>query len=132
MAFNDPKFKDISMESSYMKVHIGLSRFNSKFRRAQEWLEEETMRKMAPFVPYKTGRFLQHIQAANDASVGDGKVITVVPPQGRRLYPGISDKGIPFKWTNPQTKPMWGEYVALTYKQELTDGVRRILKETDK
>ena len=127
MALNDPRLKDITMSNGYMKANIGLARFNPRFQKAQEWLEEEIMRRMAPFVPYKTGKFLQYLQAANDASVGDGRVITIVPPQGRRLYPGISEKGIPFKWTNPQTKPMWGEYTILTYKSEFTNGVRDIL-----
>ena len=127
MALFDPKFKDITMETQYLKAHVGLSIFGGRFKKAQEWLEQEFVRKMTPFVPYKTGEFLGKILNENARSYTDGKIITSVPPQGRKLYPGVSNKGIPFNWTNPQTKPMWGEYTALTYKADFINGVRDII-----
>lgn len=128
MDFFSPAFKDITIDKSYMKAHVKLSIFGGRFKKAQVWLDQEVMKRMTPFVPRKTGAFLSKIQSANASRVGTGKVVTAVPPQGKRLYPGVSESGKPFKWTNPQTQPYWGKYTAQTYKKDLNAGVKRILQ----
>ena len=126
--FDPAVFKDITLDKSYMKAHVKLSVFGGRFRNAQIWLDREIVRRMTPFVPRKTGVFLGKIQKENASRVGTGKIVTAVPPQGRILYPGVTKRGKPFNWTNPQTQPYWGQYTAQTYKKEFNDGVKRILQ----
>ena len=129
--FDPVAFKDITINESYMKAHVKLSVFGGRFRKAQIWVDKEVMKRMTPFIPKKTGAFLGKIQSANASRVGTGKIVTAVPPQGRKLYPGVTESGKPFNWTNPQTQPYWGKYTAQTYKREFNDGVKRILQGRD-
>lgn len=132
MGLFEPAFKDITINKSYMKAHVRLSIFGGRFRKAQVWLDQEVMKRMTPYIPRKTGAFLSKIQSANAARVGTGKVVTAVPPQGKRLYPGVTKSGTPFNWTNPQTQPYWGKYTYETHRRDLNDGVRRILEGRDR
>ena len=127
MAFFGPTFEDFTMKSEYMTCHIRFSKFGSRFRLAQIWLDRTIMEKMKPVIPYKTGKFLSKIEAANAGGWGMGRVVTAVPPQGRYLYPGISPRGKPFNWTNPLTQPRWGQWTVNTYKKEFEDGVKHII-----
>lgn len=120
-------FKDITLINRYMTAKIGLAKFNGRFRRAQIWVDRFIMDRMQPFVPYKTGVFLGKINAENAGKWGTGEIVTAVPPQGKRLYPGVTESGKPFKWTNPQTQPYWGEYTYNLYKKEINDGIKHIL-----
>ena len=127
MGFFTPTFKDLTMKNEYMTAHIGFSVFNGRFRRAQERLDREIMNKMTPYIPYKTGKFLSRIQANNRGFEGTGTIRVAVPPQGRKLYPGISKSGKPFNWTNPMTQPRWGSYTVERYKTELKQGVKDVI-----
>ena len=128
MAFFRPTFKDLTMKNEYMETHIGMAMFGWRFRRAQEWLDAEIMKKMTPFVPYKTGKFLGKIQQNNRGFEGTGEIRIAVPPQGKYLYPGINFRtGLPFNWTNPLTQPRWGTYTVERYKPELYQGVKDII-----
>lgn len=129
--FDPVAFKDITINKSYMKAHVRLSIFGGKFREAQIWLDQEVMRKMTPYIPRKTGVFLGKIQSENAARVGTGKIVTAVPPQGKKLYPGVSKSGKPFNWSNPQTQPYWGKYTAQTHNKEFNDGVKKILQRSE-
>lgn len=122
-----PTFEDLTMRTEYMTAIIRLSRYNQRFRRAQEWLDTEIMRRMTPVIPRRTGAFLNRIQAENAGFEGTGTIRVAVPPQGQYLYPGISTSGRPFRWTNPMTQPRWGSYVVQTYRPELMRGVRDII-----
>lgn len=126
--FDPASFKDITIDEGHIKVRVKLSVFGGRFKKAQTWLDQEVLKRMTPYVPRKTGVFLGKIRAENASRVGTGKVVTAVPPQGKILYPGVSRSGKPFNWTNPQTQPYWGKYTTQTYKKELNDGVKRILK----
>ena len=127
MGLVTPKFKDITMKNETMKAHIGLSVFGWRFGRAQKWLDQEIMNKMEPIIPRKTGAFLARIKNDNAGRIGTGEIRTSSPPQGRRLYPGVSERGVPFHWTNPKTQPYWGHFVIRTYRHELVQGVKDIV-----
>lgn len=126
MRFFPQEFEDLTMQTQYMTAHVGLAKFGGRFRLAQIWLDRAIMEKMKPVIPYKTGKFLSKIEAAN-AGGGTGEVVTAVPPQGRYLYPGIAPSGKPFNWTNPMTQPRWGSWVIRTYEKELVDGCRHVV-----
>ena len=127
MSFLEPSFKDITMETQYMKAHVKLSVFGWRFKRAQQWLDREIVKRMTPFVPKKTGAFLGKLTNENASRAGTGRIITSVPPQGRELYTGVSESGKPYNWTNPSTQPYWGKYTVQTYRGELNKGVKQIL-----
>ncbi len=122
-----PRFRDITLKNETMTARIGLSVFGGRFKKAQIWLDQEIMKRMEPVIPYRTGAFLGKIKAENAGRVGTGVLRTSVPPQGTKLYPGVSSRGVPFHWTNPNTQPYWGQYVIRTYKRDFVDGVRRII-----
>ena len=127
MGLFKPRFKDITLKNETMTAHIGLAVFGGRFREAQKWLDQEIMNRMEPVIPYRTGAFLGRIKAENAGRIGTGELRTSVPPQGRKLYPGVSSKGVPFHWTNPNTQPYWGQYVIRTYKHDLLNGVKKII-----
>jgi len=127
MGFIQPTFRDITMKTETIQCHIGLAKFGWRFARAQKWFDQTLMSRMYPVMPYRTGQFLGKIINLNAGRYGQGELIVSVPPQGRRLYNGISESGKPFHWTNPNTQPRWATYAYETNKQELKQGVRDIL-----
>lgn len=120
--------QDIKIQDGDITAQLGLSRFNEKIENAQRWVENEFVKKMLPVMPRKTGNLIGVIQSENSVTAGDEEVI-VSKIYGNALYEGLSKYGKPFNWTNPMTQPRWGHYVYDTYKQELMDGVRKILME---
>lgn len=122
-----PSFRDITLKNETMTARIGLSIFGWRFLKAQKWLDQEIMNKMEPVIPYRTGAFLAKIKNDNAGRIGTGVIRTAVPPQGQKLYPGVTSKGVPFHWTNPNTQPFWGQYVVRTYRHEFVKGVRKII-----
>jgi len=123
-----PQFKDFTMDTATLKCKIRFSRFNGRFKDAQEWLERTLVERMVPVMPYRTGRLVNKTVQDNASSYGDGVIKTYGMPYGRRLYPGINPRtGEPWHWTNPLTQPRWGEYTVQQYKPELVHGVRDII-----
>lgn len=120
-------FKDIDIDTLEMKAHVRLSQFGGRFQKAQTWLDKQVSIRMTPFVPRKTGDFLRRIQNYNSSRIGTGVIVVAVPPQGKKLYPGVSKSGKPYKWSNPETQPYWGQYTMQTYGKELNEGVKRII-----
>ncbi len=128
MAILGPTFKDLTMKDQFMTCNIHFARFNGNFRRAQIWFDRTLVEKMQPFVPRKTGEYLRKINQENAGKWGTGKIVTTVPPQGKRLYPGINpNTGRPFHWTNPNTQPRWGTYTYERYKADFLKGIRHII-----
>ena len=124
MAIIGPTFRDFTMKSQEMECKIKFTRFNGNFRRAQIWLDRTLVEKMQPYVPYKTGKFLSKINTENAGKWGTGQIVTAVPPQGRRLYPGFNPRtGRMYHWTNPNTQPRWGTYTYERYKSEFQKGL---------
>jgi len=127
MAFFGADFQDFTYKSEYVKANVHFSKFGGRFRLAAIWLDRTFMEKMKPVVPYKTGKFLSRLEAANAGGWGMGRIVTSSPPQGRYLYGGISRSGKPFRWTNPLTQPRWGQWTYQTYQQEFNEGIKHII-----
>lgn len=128
MAIIGPDFKDFTMKNMEMECKMRFSRFNGRFRLAQIWFDRTLVEKMQPFVPYKTGEYLRKINLANAGKWGTGEIVTSVPPQGRRLYPGFNPlTGRMYHWTNPNTQPRWGTYTYERYKSDFRKGIAHIL-----
>ena len=126
-----PKYEDITMERGFLTCYIGLSKYGWRFKKAQEWLDREIMRKMEPIMPRKTGNLINRTKEINETFAGSGIVKTysaLFANYGHRLYPGVNPKtGKPYHWTNPKTQPYWGQYVVRTYQHELKKGVEDII-----
>ena len=123
-----PEFEDFTLMTGDLRCHIKFSKFGWRFKKAQTWLEKTIVEKMTPFVPYRTGALLNRTIQENAANYGDGIVRTYGLPYGEKLYSGINPKsGEPWHWTNPLTKPYWGEYTVQQYKPELVKGVKDII-----
>ena len=128
MALFSPTFKDITYKSENMTAKIHLAFFGGRFKKAQRFLDTEIMRLMEPVMPRRTGAFISRIKSINAGRVGTGVIQTSVPPQGRRLYGGVNPTtGIPYRWTNPNTQPYWGQWVIQNYGHELTQRAKEII-----
>jgi len=131
MAFSsgfEPDFQDFTYLSGNLRCNIKFSKFVPRFKKAQQWLEKTIVDKMTPFMPYKTGALVNRTVQENASNYGDGWVKTYGLPYGKKLYGGINPRtGKPWNWTNPLTKPYWGEYVVQQYKYELIGGVKEII-----
>lgn len=129
---NPIHFQDTTLEhiAGISRAEVKLRHFLPRFKRAQVWLDEQIMRDMTPVIPYKTGEFLGKIRMQNDALRGTGKVVVYVPPQGRKLYAGISytkEGAKPMHYTNPFSVPYWGEAVRTQHQDDWIKGCRNII-----
>lgn len=81
-------------------LHIDLGRFNNQYKKAQYWLDSQVMNDMEPYMPKRTGTFINITKAMSQAIAGSGKVIAAAPPYGRFLYYGKTmvdeETGSPF------------------------------------
>jgi hypothetical protein len=127
-----PEFEDFTYLSGAVRCKIRFSKYGWRFRKAQEWLEKSFVDRMVTFMPRKTGALINRTIQVNARSYSDGHVETYGLDYGKKLYSGINPAtGKPWHWTNPSTRPYWGEYVIRTYGQELSQGVKDIILRGD-
>lgn len=69
-------------------LDLNLERFEGQYDKAQYWLDSRVMTDMVPFMPMRTGTFIQITRAMSQSIAGSGKVVAAAPPYGRFLYMG--------------------------------------------
>ena len=67
---------------------LDLTRFGPQLSKAQYELDSMVMTSMVPFMPMRTGQFINVTRAMSASYAGTGKVIAGAPPFGRFLYEG--------------------------------------------
>lgn len=70
------------------EMTINLGRFEGQYSKAQYELDSTVMTDMVPFMPMKTGQFINVTKAMSASIAGSGKVVAAAPPFGRFLYEG--------------------------------------------
>lgn len=125
MASRTEHFKGFSVVRGDMKVKVSFGRFERQYREAQYWLDSQIMADMVPYMPMKTGAFINITRAQSAALAGSGEVVAAAPPHGRFLHEGkvmvdevtgspwarkgakkiVTDRDL--KFSNPKATPHW-------------------------
>lgn len=147
-------FKDYSIERNGVKIQLNFSKSNQLFHRAQWELDNMVMTSMVPYMPIKTGSFIQRTRTASASVAGTGKVFAAVPPFGRYQYMGkvmvdsVTGKG-PMKiptvglrfhigaklvatdrdlvYGNPDATPRWFDTTKAAHGQAWVNKVKKIV-----
>lgn len=88
------EYKDRTIEGV---MQIDLSRFEGQYSKAQYELDSMVMTSMMPYMPKRTGTFINVTQGLSQSIAGSGKVVAAAPPMGRFLYEGKVMEGIKSK-----------------------------------
>lgn len=89
-----------------IELDVDLSRFEKQYGKAQYALDSMVMTSMQPYMPHRTGTFINVTKAMSAAIAGSGTVIAAAPPFGRFLYEGkvMVDPETNSPWARPGAK----------------------------
>lgn len=89
-----------------IELDVDLSRFEKQYGKAQKKLDNAIMTSMVPYMPMRTGVFVNVTKAMSSAIAGSGTVIAAAPPFGRFLYEGkvMVDEVTKSPWARPGAK----------------------------
>ena len=89
-----------------IEVDVDLSRFEKQYGKAQYALDSMVMTSMQPYMPMRTGTFINVTKAMSAAIAGRGTVVAAAPPMGRFLYEGkvMVDPATNSPWARPGAK----------------------------
>lgn len=110
-----------------IELDVDLSRFERQYEKAQYTLDSMVMTSMQPYMPHRTGTFINVTKAMSASLAGSGYVVAAAPPKGRFLYEGkvmvdlvtnnpwarpgarkiVTERDL--KYSNPKATPHWFE-----------------------
>lgn len=98
--------KEDAGRNATIELEVDLSRFNKQYEKAQYVLDSAVMKDMTPYMPQRTGVFIDVTKAMSAAIAGSGTVIAAAPPMGRFLYEGkvMVDEKTGSPWARPGAK----------------------------
>ena len=98
--------KEDAGRNATIELEVDLSRFNKQYGKAQYVLDSAVMKDMTPYMPQRTGVFIDVTKAMSAAIAGSGTVIAAAPPMGRFLYEGkvMVDPVTGSPWARPGAK----------------------------
>ena len=109
--------KEDAGRNSTIELDVDLSRFDKQYGEAQWLLDNMVMTSMEPYMPKRTGTFINVTKAMSAAIAGSGTVVAAAPPFGRFLYEGKV-------MVDPETNSPWarkGAKKVVTYKDLVYD-----------
>lgn len=80
--------KEDGGKNTTIELDVDLSRFEKQYGKAQYVLDSMVMTSMQPYMPHRTGTFINVTKAMSAAIAGSGTVVAAAPPMGRFLYEG--------------------------------------------
>ena len=97
--------EDIGRDTT-IELDVDLSRFEKQYGKAQFILDNAVMTSMVPYMPHRTGTFINVTKAMSAAIAGSGTVVAAAPPMGRFLYEGkvMIDPETGSPWARPGAK----------------------------
>ena len=131
-------------KDSDIELDVDLSRFEKQYGKAQYALDSMIMTSMQPYMPHRTGTFINVTKAMSAAIAGSGIVIAAAPPMGRFLYEGkvmVDEKtGSPWarpgakkvvtdrdlKYSNPKATPHWFDTAKENHGDSWVRAVKKI------
>ena len=98
--------KEDSGRNATIELDVDLSRFERQYQKAQYDLDNMVMTSMIPYMPMRTGTFVNVTKALSAAIAGSGYVYAAAPPFGRFLYEGkvMVDEKTGSPWARPGAK----------------------------
>ena len=98
--------KEDAGRNATIELEVDLSRFNKQYGKAQYVLDSAVMKDMTPYMPQRTGVFIDVTKAMSAAIAGSGTVYAAAPPFGRFLYEGkvMVDPATNSPWARPGAK----------------------------
>ena len=96
------------------------SKWQGRYARAQQWLDNEVLANCEPFVPLRTGMLIKSGILGTD--VGSGKVSWIAPYAKAQYY----GKRKPGSVTGPLRGPFWFERAKAIHKRHWIEGARRL------
>lgn len=100
-----------------------ISRFDPRYRKAQQFLDSEVLRCSAPFVPMRSGDLMR--SGNTGTKLGSGKVIYNVP-YAKRIYYGLKFHFSTDK--HPQACAQWFEKAKAIHLKNWINGVKTIIR----
>ena len=131
-------------KDSDIELDVDLSRFEKQYGKAQYALDSMIMTSMQPYMPHRTGTFINVTKAMSAAIAGSGTVVAAAPPMGRFLYEGkvmVDEKtGSPWarpgakkvvtdrdlKYSNPKATPHWFDTAKENHGDSWVRAVKKI------
>lgn len=101
-----------------------IHRLDTRFQKAQRFLDSEVLRCSEPYVPMRTGNLARSGQ--NGTNIGSGQIIYNAP-YAKYQYYGLNHRFN--KDLHPQACAQWFEKAKAAHKSEWIGGVERIIKE---
>ena len=131
-------------KDSDIELYVDLSRFEKQYGKAQYALDSMIMTSMQPYMPHRTGTFINVTKAMSAAIAGSGNVIAAAPPFGRFLYEGkvmvdtktgspwarpgakkvVTDRDL--KYSNPKATPHWFDTAKENHGDSWVRAVKKI------
>ena len=131
-------------KDSDIELDVDLSRFEKQYGKAQYALDSMIMTSMQPYMPHRTGTFINVTKAMSAAIAGSGTVIAAAPPMGRFLYEGkvmvdertgnpwarpgakkvVTDRDL--KYSNPKATPHWFDTAKENHGDSWVRAVKKI------
>ena len=125
-------------------MRINLSRFERQYEDAQFALDNMVMTSMQPYMPHRTGTFINVTKAMSAAIAGSGTVVAAAPPMGRFLYEGkvmvdpltgspwarpgakkvVTDRDLDY--SNPRATPHWYDTAKKNHGKSWVNTVKKI------
>ena len=98
--------KEDAGRDTTIELDVDLSRFEKQYGKAQYALDSMVMTSMQPYMPHRTGTFINVTKAMSAAIAGSGTVVAAAPPMGRFLYEGkvMVDPETGSPWARPGAK----------------------------
>lgn len=98
--------KEDAGRDATIELDVDLSRFEKQYGKAQFVLDNAVMTSMVPYMPHRTGVFINVTKAMSAAIAGSGTVVAAAPPMGRFLYEGkvMIDPETGSPWARPGAK----------------------------
>ena len=98
------------------------SKYPKRLHRAQMWLDNEVMKDLNPYVPFRTGALAQSV--IRFTNIGSGKVVYMTP-YARRIY---HSRGLNFnRFVHPLATDHWVEPAKVRCMKKWVNGVKKIL-----
>ena len=131
-------------KDSDIELDVDLSRFEKQYGKAQYALDSMIMTSMQPYMPHRTGTFINVTKAMSASIAGSGNVIAAAPPFGRFLYEGkvmvdtktgspwarpgakkvVTDRDL--KYSNPKATPHWFDTAKENHGDSWVRAVKKI------
>jgi len=107
-----------------INIPATVNRFSPKFKKAQQWLDNEVLKDCTPYVPMKTGNLVG--SGIRGTKIGSGRLVYNAPYAKSCYYAKNRNFS---KDKHPQASAQWFEKAKAAKGKAWSNGVNKIVKE---